>query len=42
MSFEVRVKKRRWIRAMQIMCILISIVMSAAFAALIVEAVSVI
>ena len=38
MSFEVRVKKRRWIRAMQIMCILISIVMIAAFASLIREA----
>lgn len=38
MSFEVRVKKRRWVRAMQIVCILISIVMIAAFASLIREA----
>lgn len=35
MSFEVHVRKRKWIRVMQIVCILISVVILATFASLI-------
>ena len=37
MSFEVHVRKRKWIRVMQIVCILISVVILATFASLIRE-----